>query len=186
MSKIAAALLIAATLASSQAGATEPPRTPKPTAVPTPTPDQKQAADAWVKDAYAWADRLTKLGESLGTTLNNVFDGTQTTAGLKLKLKVATGEMDEKASAFGARPAPTFEEMSAFKAAFLDYLAWERKMMVAWVTDAIRIADDRKLKPEEKAKAASDSLHAQGKDEDARKAKIESAMKAVYAALNRK
>jgi hypothetical protein len=186
MGKIAAAILIATALASAQAAATEPPRTPKPTAAPTPTADQKQAADAWVKDAYAWADQLTKLGEGLGTTFTAVLDGKQRTAVLKRQLDEATAQMDDKAAAFGARPAPTFAEMAAFKAAFVDYLAWERKVIVGWISEAVRISDDKKLKRAEKEKVVLASLRAQAKDEDVWKAKIQAAMKAVYAALNRK
>jgi len=176
MSNVAPAILIATIVASAQAG---------PTARP-PTDEQKRAADAWVRDAYAWADQLTKLGEGLGEMLADVLDGKQRSDALAKRLKQNTALMDEKAGAFKARPAPAFAEMTAFKRAFLDYLAWEKELIVGWIGGAVRIADDKKLTAAQKKQAVSDSLHANEKDEDARKEQIQTAMKAVYAALNRK
>ena len=159
-------------------------------AQPVPTkrgPDeaQKRAADSWVKDGIAWTTELTAHGQKLGAMLPPILNGKQNGDAMRAELKRSAAVLDAKLEHFKARPSPAFAEMNAFRTTFLDYLAWENRVYVALMTDLLKIAEDKKLKREQKQEALLQTLRASESEENVWKSKIETAMKDVNGAINR-
>jgi hypothetical protein len=150
-----------------------------------PNEEQKSAAAAWVKDAIAWTNELTTYGEKLGRMLGPILDG-KTGDPMRAELKKTKEALDAKLEYFKARPAPTFPEMKTFRATFLDYLAWENRIFVTLMGDLLKIAEDKQMKRAKKEEALMQTLRSTEADENAWKAKIQSSMQAVQAAVNRK
>jgi hypothetical protein len=147
--------------------------------------EQKIAADGWMKDALAWTKQLTSYGEKMGSMLPPVLDGKQNGNAMRAELKRTAVSLDVKLTYFKAHPSPAFAEMDAFKTCFVDYLVWENRVFVALMSDLIKIAEDKKMKRDKKEAALLQTLHAQESEENAWKAKIQTSMKAVNAAINR-
>jgi hypothetical protein len=157
--------------------------------VPTkrgPDEEQKKAAATWVKDGIAWTNELTAHGERLGAMLAPIMDGKQTGGAMRAELKKTKDTLDAKRESFKARPYPAFAEMEAFRTTFLDYLAWENRILVTLMSDLLAIAEDKRLKPDKKEEALLLRLRSTESDENVWKAKIQSALQAVQTVLNRK
>ncbi len=176
MLQSAASILLAAAVAATQ---------PVPTKLPLDAA-QKSAAEAWVKDGLAWTNELTSLGEKLGMMLAPILDGKQSGDAMRAEVKRTEAKLAAKLESFKARPSPSFAEMNAFRTIFLDYLVWEGRIFVTLMNDLARIAEDKKMKRDQKEPALMKTLRASESDENAWKAKIEAALKAVNTAISRR
>lgn len=156
--------------------------------VPTtaaPDAEQKRAAAAWVQDGVTWTNQLTSYGEALGKMLPPILDGTSGNS-MRAELKRTKATLDDKLESFKARPSPSFAEMKAFRAVFLDYLAWENRTLVKLMGDLLEIAENRKMKREKREAALLATLRSTESDENAWKAKLEASIRMVQGAVNRK
>lgn len=172
---VAPSILLAAAIAAAQ---------PVPT-MSAPDGEQKRAAAAWVQDGVAWTNQLTAYGENLGKMLPPILDGKPGNE-MRTELKRTKAAVDAKLASFRARPSPAFAEMSAFRAVFLDYLAWENRTLVTLMGNLLKIAENQKMERAQREKALLETLRSTENDENAWKAKLAASMQAVQAAVNRK
>jgi len=148
--------------------------------------EDRRAADHYVKEGHAWTQELTSLGENLGNMLMNVVDGKQNGEATRAEIKRVAALGAIRVAHFKATPSPGFPEMVAYRALFLDYLAWEQRSFRPMMNEALKIAEDKKRTRSEKGPAILASVRAYDRDEQVWKAKFEPVIKAVYAAINRK
>jgi hypothetical protein len=148
--------------------------------------DDRRAADHYVKEGLEWTQELTSHGETLGNMLADVIEGKQTGAAMRAEIKRVKVVVDDRLAYFKARPSPRFPEMVAFRALFIDYLAWEGRTFVRMMNEMATIAEDKKRTREAKGDALLKAMRAYDVEERAWKAKFEPAQAAVYAAINRK
>ena len=146
----------------------------------------RAAADQFIKDGFAWTRELTTMGEKLGHMLVDVLDGKQTGAGVRAEIKRVSGVIDERLAQFKARPSPAFPEMVAFRTLFLDYLAWEGRVFGPMMNEGLKIVDDKKQARDARADALIKKLQSFDAEEQPWKARLQTSMKSVYAAVNRK
>lgn len=154
-------------------------------AKPAPNEEQKRAAAAWVKDGIAWTNELTTYGEKLGRMLGPILDGKSGDA-MRAELKKTKEALDARLASFKSRPSPAFAEMDTFRTTFLDYLAWENRIFVTLMGDLLKIAEDKQMTRAQKEEALMQTLRSTEAEENAWKAKIQSAMQAVQAVVARK
>jgi hypothetical protein len=105
---------------------------------------------------------------------------------MRAEIKRVKVVVDDRLAYFKARPSPRFSEMVAFRALFIDYLAWEVRTFVRMMNEMATIAEDKKRTREAKGDALLKAMRAYDVEERAWKAKFEPAQAAVYAAINRK
>ena len=148
--------------------------------------DDRRAADHYVKEGLEWTKELTSIGERLGNTLADVIEGKQNGKAMRAEIKRVSALVDDRLAYFRARTAPGFAEMSAFRALFVEYLAWERRSFIRMMGDALKIAESRDRSREQKGDALLKVVRAYDAEERVWKAKFDPAQAAVYAAINRK
>jgi hypothetical protein len=148
--------------------------------------DDRRAADHYVKEGLEWTKELTSIGERLGNTLADVIEGKQNGKAMRAEIKRVSALVDDRLAYFRARTAPGFAEMSAFRALFVEYLAWERRSFIGMMGDALKIAESKNRSREQKGDALLKVVRAYDAEERVWKAKFEPAQAAVYAAINRK
>jgi hypothetical protein len=152
-------------------------------ASPITSPD-RAAADQFIKDGFAWTRELTTMGEKLGHMLVDVLDGKQTGAAVRAEIKRVSGVIAERLEQFKARPSPAFPEMVAFRTLFLDYLVWEGRVFGPMMNEALKIVEDKKQARDARADALIKKLQSFDAEEQPWKARLQTSMKSVYAAVN--
>jgi hypothetical protein len=155
-------------------------------ATSAPTAADRAAADQFIKDGFAWTRELTSMGEKLGNMLVQVLDGKQTGDEVRAEIKRVSGVIDQRLTQFKARPSPTFPEMVAFRALFLDYLAWEGKVFGPMIGEGLEIVENKKQPRAVRADTLIKKLQGFDEEEKPWKARLQTSMKDVYAAINRK
>ena len=145
----------------------------------------RRAADYWVKEGYEWTQELSSFGEALANMFVNAGNGPQARTAVRAEVKRVAALLDDRVSYFKARPSPGFPEMVGFRTIFVDYLVWERRTFAQGMNEALRIVENKKQTREERAAALVKMGNAWDRDEKIWKAKIQTAAKAVYAAMRR-
>jgi hypothetical protein len=155
-------------------------------ATTTVTAADRAAADQFIKDGFAWTRELTSMGEKLGNMLVQVLDGKQSGDAVRAEIKRVSGVIDQRLAQFKARPSPAFPQMVAFRAQFLDYLAWEGRVFGPMIGEGLEIVENRKQTRDARADALIKKLQSFDAEEQPWKARLQTSMKDVYAAINRK
>jgi len=146
----------------------------------------KDAADAFAKEAHAWTQQLTARGETLGGLLVDVIEGKSKNGDLVRREMRSVGTwLDGKAAYFATKPAPSFAELAAFRATLLDYIAWEKQAITTGFAEYLKIAEDGNLNRDQKWAKFRKGLQSLDDEEQAWKRKFKDAESAVYLALNR-
>lgn len=159
---------------------------PSPVATAPLTAADRAAADQFIKDGFAWTRELTTMGEALGHMLVDVLDGKQTGDAVRAEIKRVSGVIDERLAQFKGRASPGFAEMVAFRALFLDYLAWEGRVFGPMMNEALTIVENKKQPRDARADALIKKLQGFDKEEQPWKTRLQASMKSVYAAVNGK
>ena len=151
------------------------------------TDDEKRAAEAYVKDAYAWIDdvsaRCTRIGHMLSDVMHaRASNGDATRA----EIKSLQALFDIRSHPFDAAPSPRFAEMITFRRLYLDFVAMQRPFVESGSLAAVAMAEDRRLPEDERVRKVLAFLREHDFDGQAWTAKLDAARKAVEAALKRR
>jgi len=148
--------------------------------------EDRRAADHYVKEGLDWTQELTSLGANLGNMLVDVLEDKQTGKVMRVEIKRVSALIDDRLRYFKKRPSPAFAEMAAFRALFVDYLAWGARTFIPMMNDMLKVAEDKKRGRNAQGQALMKVMRAYEAEERTWKAKFDLVQAAVYEAINRK
>ena len=99
----------------------------------------RAAAQAYAKDAYSCTRVVADFNDRLVVMIESVLRDLDKEDLPRGHVKRATDWLDAASAKFKTRPAPAFDEGEALKATLLDYLAFERRLIVAFADDNLKL-----------------------------------------------